>query len=108
MTRLERLRGIRAIELQRGLRALAEAESRIGQLAAMRHRVALLAGDVPAAEAVTERKAGTACSGRLELAAGQLDTAHAAAREVRAATAEAAARLRVRVDVVDTALAARR
>lgn len=108
MSRLERLRAVRRIELDLGLRGLAVAEARLGQLADMRERLAGLAQGLPPATGVMAWKAATASRDRLAAADGQVAAAIGGAQAVRDAAAVAAARLRVRVDVVDTALAARR
>jgi hypothetical protein len=104
MTRLQRLRQIRCIELDRGLRALAGVESRCGQLAGMQGRLADLAADLPATETTQGRQAAAAGRERLQAAAQQVAVAAAAARSQREAAAQAVARLRVRVDVVETAM----
>ncbi len=108
MSRLERLRAIRRIELDIGLRGLAVAEARLGQLAAMRERLAGLANGLPADPAPLSWKAATASRERLGLAGVQVAVALDGAQSQRDAAATAAARLRVRVDVVETALAAQR
>ncbi len=107
MSRLERLRAIRSIELDRGLRGLAVAEARLGQLVDMRERLAGLADGPSGGSATVTWKAAAASRVRLSAADMQVAAALDRAQVHRDSAAADAARLRIRVDVVDTALAAR-
>lgn len=105
MSRLGRLRAIRAIELNRGLRVVAATGQRLGQLQAMQLRLAALAEAIPAGASVAASQAAAASRQRLRDAAVQVAAAGGEAQAARAAATEQAARLQVRVDVVDKALA---
>jgi|GEM_PF-3215383 len=105
MSRLARLRTIRAVQLNHGLRRLAEAARRCDHFADMQARLATLRDEVPDAPGTGAWKAATTCRDRLTDAGRQLTAASADARQVRDAAAVAAGELRVRVDVVDQALA---
>ncbi|QXQ08068.1 hypothetical protein KX816_08860 [Sphingosinicellaceae bacterium] len=107
MNRLARLRTIRTVELNRGLRSLADAQRRVGQLADMQFRIGRLGAELPAGDTVGARKAASAGLVRLDEAAGQVATALDGVRGLRDGAMLAAARLRVRVDVVDQAMARR-
>lgn len=107
MNRLARLRTIRTVELNRGLRSLADAQRRVGQLADMKFRIERLGAELPAGDQVTVRKAASAGHVRLADAGAQVAAALAGVAEVRNSAMLAAARLRVRVDVVDRAMARR-
>ena len=106
MSRLDRLRTIRRIQLDRGLRGLAAAEARLGQLAGMRERLAGLADGLTGSTATSAWQAAAASRVRLGAADMQVAAAQDAAQVQRALAAADAARLRVRVDVIEAALAA--
>ena len=107
MSRLARLRTSRTVELNRGLRSLAEAQRRVGQLAEMQFRIGRLAAELPPGDGVTARKAASAGHVRLDDAGAQVAAALDGVRDIRDGARLAAARLRVRVDVVDKAMARR-
>lgn len=107
MSRLARLRTIRTVELNRGLRSLADAQRRVGQLTEMQFRIDRLGSELPASNSVGARKAASAGIGRLDEAAVQVAMALDSVRGLRDVARLAAARLRVRVDVVDQAIARR-
>ena len=107
MNRLARLRTIRTVELNRGLRSLADAQRRVGQLTDMQFRIGRLGAEIPRGDTVGARKAASAGVVRLDEAGAQVASALGGVLSIRDGAMLAAARLRVRVDVVEQAMARR-
>ncbi|WP_419815205.1 hypothetical protein [Glacieibacterium sp.] len=95
-----RLQKIRRIELVGGLRALAEVETRVVRLDSVAARLEALVADLPHAAAVAERKAATVAREALDRARRSVADRQTNETQLRIAAAEAAQRLKARVDIV--------